>query len=249
MSSEKKKGATKKTILPSTPQKNESRAQEIERCQSNLFSLLLALLGRAFGSIVTSISPFTDRCVIIQHTTGRMGVVGVNRSGSNAHTIEGPPLRDQFLLSLSLYAICDLNEFCWTRERDKKKGGPLYSTLYIVCVDDVIEFWLPFVSLSFPIFSCCYYFLVISCFTPRESSSFFSRCAFASNNQADGKTLLNTIAKPLLNSSSGKAGALMVAEVQRILYLCCLLEIRTQEKKREGELLDYLEAQAFSILP
>jgi hypothetical protein len=41
----------------------------------------------------------------------------------------------------------------------------------------------------------------------------------------------------------------MVAEVQRILYLCCLLEIRTQEKKREGELLDYLEAQAFSILP
>jgi hypothetical protein len=118
-----------------------------------------------------------------------------------------------------------------------------------VCVDDVIEFWLPFVSLSFHIFSCCYYFLVISCFTPRESSSFFSRCAFASNNQADGKTLLNTIAKPLLNSSSGKAGALMVAEVQRILYLCCLLEIRTQEKKREGELLDYLEAQAFSILP
>jgi hypothetical protein len=107
-----------------------------------------------------------------------------------------------------------------------------------VCVDDVIEFWLPFVSLSFPIFSCCYYFLVISCFTPRESSSFFSRCAFASNNQADGKTLLNTIAKPLLNSSSGKAGALMVAEVQRILYLCCLLEIRTYtregKKKIEG---------------
>lgn len=93
-------------------------------------------------------------------------------------------------------------------------------------------------SLSFPIFSCCYYFLVISCFTPRESSSFFSRCAFASNNQADGKTLLNTIAKPLLNSSSGKAGALMVAEVQRILYLCCLLEIRTYtregKKKIEG---------------
>lgn len=102
----KKKGATKKTILPSTHRrKNESRAQEIERCQSNLFPLLLALLGRAFGSIVTSISPFTDRCVIIQHTTGRMGVVGVNRSGSNAHTIEGPPLRDQFLLSLSMLFV------------------------------------------------------------------------------------------------------------------------------------------------
>lgn len=131
----KKKGATKKTILPPTPKKkNESRAQEIERCQSNLFPLLLALLGRAFGSIVTSISPFTDRCVIIQHTTGRMGVVGVNRSGSNAHTIEGPPpLRDQFLLSLSLYAICDLNEFCWTRERDKKKGAPVQYTIYCVC--------------------------------------------------------------------------------------------------------------------
>ncbi len=48
----------------------------------------------------------------------------------------------------------------------------------------------------------------------------------------------------------------MVAEVQRILYLHCLLEIQENKKKRkekgieeEGELLDYLEAQAFSILP
>lgn len=86
------------------------------------------------GSIVTSISPFTDRCVIIQHTTGRMGVVGVNRPGSNAHTIEGPPpLRDQFLLSLSLCYLWSKRVLLDPRERDKKKGAPC-TVHYILCV-------------------------------------------------------------------------------------------------------------------
>ena len=136
------------------------------------------LAGRPLGPVwLQSRRSLIGVCVIQQKRRPVDGVSG-NRSGSNAHTIGRVKIS-----FFSLYAICIINEFCWTQERERA----LHT--YIVC--DVIEFWL--LSCHFPstIFCCCYDFLVISCYP--QKLLFLLYGAFASNNQADGKTLLNTL--------------------------------------------------------